>query len=305
MRKSLLLLLAVVLYVCVPAWGNASAQPPEVQAMGPMSEEMEQMGVMSTIAEGMMKSEFLQSVMLFPVDADEMGITREQIENMREKLAEAQMVLIITEVQKKFGEGPPPDITSETIADIVEIFNEVIPKINDAARKAMADTLSAETVKRLDVLAFQTSGGVFGGALNVDNLAPLNLSDEQKEKAAQIVEKLNRERLELFFLMDIDIKPGEEPDAEKMKETLEKVVSLTRRGQGEIEALLTDEQKKLAAQLMAEVPEKYRFMSDYLAKRPWRLDESNWKPGDGVPDYPNPNREVTPERTDGRPFPGN
>jgi hypothetical protein len=105
--------------------------------------------------------------------------------------------------------------------------------------------------------------------------------------------------------VQIDRKPGEELNEELIKETIEKIVSLTRRGQREIEALLTPEQKKRAEELMAEVPEKYRFLSEYLNNRPWRLDESNWKPGDGPPpnleNYPG---EMRPERTPkDRPFP--
>jgi hypothetical protein len=192
------------------------------------------------------------------------------------------------------------------VGEVAETISTFIPQINEISKKAMKETLSAETIKRIDTDTFQRFGGVFGGALNVENLAALNLSAEQKEKAAAIVEKLNRERFELVFSMEVGRQSADEgPDLGKMKELTEKLISLTRRGQWEIEAMLTPEQRKLAGELMADVPEQYRFLNDYLANRPWRLDESRWKPGDGAPpnleNYPG---EMRPERTPGeRTFP--
>jgi len=291
-RKSFVLLsLALVLCVCTLSWGKASAQPSDDQLLIPY------------LIEG---SDMQAQINAFMMDEElgEIGITQEQRVVMREKMAEIFNEVFIAGMEKQFGEWPPA-ITRENFGDVTDFYVPLTLKLNDAARKALTDTLHAETVKRLDIHAFQKLGGVLGGALNVDNLATLNLTDEQREKVTKIAEKLHRERSELMFSVMIDRKPGEVPD-EEMKEMHEKIVSLARRGQGEIEALLTDAQKKRAAELMAEVPEKYRFMSDYLANRPWRLDESNWKPGDGAPpnleNYPG---ETRPERPpSGRPFPG-
>jgi len=291
MRKSLLLLsIALVLHVCVLSAGKASAQPSD--------ELMQQQKLIQTIMDGSLTPRFLQ-----PLLGDEMVIPPEQNADFHKKMSEAIMPFE-EGLQKEFGN--PGNFKREQLSDLAEAVTGLAQKVNDLSRKVMKETFSTETVTRIDELAFQQYGGLFGGALNVDNLAPLHLSDEQREKAAQIVEKLNRERFELAFSLEIESQSGEEPDVEKMKEAVEKIISLTRRGQGEIETLLTDAQKKRAAELMAEVPEKYRFLSDYLTNRPWRLDESNWKPGDGAPpnleNYPG---EMRPERPpNGRPFPG-
>ena len=54
---------------------------------------------------------------------------------------------------------------------------------------------------------------------------------------------------------------------------------------------------KLAKEIIAETPDKLRFMSDYLKDRPWRLDESTWNPGDGAPpDLENYPREMRKKR---------
>ena len=239
------------------------------------------------------------------IDKEQMGITDEQMHSLEVKMEEALRPLA-EEMQKKYGRNPR-EFVQDKIGEIVESVSTLMPKMNEIYRTAMNDTLSVETIKRIDTVAFQKFGGVFGGALNVENLVALNLSTEQKEKAANIVEQLNRERFEFIISLEMNREPG--LDLDKVEEINEKIVSLTRRGQREIEALLTPEQKKLAEELMAAVPEQYRFLNDYLKNRPWRLDESNWKPGDGVPpNLENHPGEMRPERPNtgggGRAFPG-
>jgi len=293
MRK-LLTLSGITIAICVfaLAGGNASAQP---------SEEMQQqMRLMRTLMEGIA----LGPEIFRDIDKEQVGMTDEQIGSLSVKMMEALRPLE-QEMQKKFGS--PSDITQEHISDIAETASTMMSKASEIYRTVLNDAFPPEMVKRFDTFAFQRYGGVFGGSLNVENLATLNLSAEQKEKAAKIVEQLNRERFELIFSLRF---AGGLDNEEKMKEILEKIVSLTQRGQNEIEALLTPEQKKLVVELMADVPEKHRFLDDYLKNRPWRLDESSWKPGDGAPpkldNYPG---EMRPESTNtgggGRVFPGN
>ena len=209
-------------------------------------------------------------------------------------------------IDEAIGRGPISKMTREQISNLAESVASHLTKINEATRKTMKEALSAETVEQLDILAFHKYGGMFGGALNANNLTVLNLTGEQREKAAKIAEKVNSELYDVFYSSMQNRNPSGELDDETFLEIVEKMVSLTRRGQREIEALLTVEQKKLADELMAEVPEKYQFLSEYLNNRPWRLDESNWKPGDGAPpnleNYPG---EMRPKRTprEGRSFP--
>ena len=120
-----------------------------------------------------------------------------------------------------------------------------------------------------EIRAFQEFGGIFGGALAVENLAPLDLTAEQKEKVVKVVEKVNRERFELFHAWQMEMrKPEADLDLEIVQETIDKIVSLTRGGQKEIETILTDEQKRRAEELMADVPEEICLLSDYLIEHP-------------------------------------
>ena len=288
MRKLIsILLIAVVFCVFVLSGGNAFSQPSE--------EMLKQVRLMQTLMEGIA----LGPDIFQDIDKEQMGITDEQIDSLRTKMMESLQPLA-EEMQKKYGRNPN-EFAQDKIGEIAEVLSTLVPKANEIYRTVMDDTLSAETIKRIDTASFQKFGGVFGGTLNVENLAALNLSADQKEKSTRIVEQLNRERFELLFSLDMN----RGLDLDKTTEIMEKIVSLTRRGQNEIEALLTPEQKKLAEELMADVPEQYRFMSDYLANRPWRLDESSWKPGDSAPpnleNYPGEMRLERP-RGGGRAF---
>ena len=228
-------------------------------------------------------------------ELETLGITEEQMRKLNEKMKNA-FAPFENELREKFGKDPrelPPD----KVGEVVETMVNIISKSNDIADKIMRETFPAETIKKIDTVSFQKYGGIFGGALNVKNLGALNLTKEQKEKANQIIDKMNRERIELHISIRMS-RPGEEPD---IKGIMEKIISITRHGQQEIEALLTSEQKQQAKQLMVDIPDEYRFLNDYLTNRPFRLDESNWKPGDGAPqlmeNYPG---EVRPERPRGK-----
>ena len=267
------------------------------------SERDMQMSLMNDVMEGMMPGpQMFTRGENRDKQREKLGVSEEQMQKIFEGMREAAE-LFQKEMSEKFGNHH--DLSPEKRGEAAEVMVGMLSKLDEVSDKIIRETLSAETIKRIETTSFQKYGGTFGGALNVKNLTPLNLSAEQKEKARQIVDKLNRERLELIFALDAKPQDGQEPDIAGITE---KLISLTRRGQREIEALLTPDQKKLAEELMADIPEEYRFLKDYLANRPWRLDESNWKPGDGPPPTMEnwPGEERRSERPRGeRPFPGN
>ena len=212
-----------------------------------------------------------EPVIFLNIDKERTGMTDEQARLVQTKIKES-LIPFEEELQEKFGNFG--DFKRDQLGDMVEAALKNLSRTNEITRQIIKETLPADVIKRLENDMFRGFGGVFGGALNAENLAPLDLTDEQREKAAQIVEKLDRERLELIFLlfMSIDKKAGEEPDLAdvlgKFRELNEKVISITRRGQREIEALLTAEQKKRTEELMADVPERYRLLTDYLKNHP-------------------------------------
>ena len=255
MRKALMIVLfAIVLRVGGLSGGDAFSQP---------SEEVQQQIIQLNLT--LMQGTMLGPEIFWGIDKEQLRITDEQIVSLRMKMNEA-IRPFEEELRNKFGN--PGDLTQERISDIAETMSMIVPKANEIYRNTMNETFSAETIKQIDTVAFQRFGGVFGGALNVENLSALDLSDEQKEKAAKIIDQLNRERFGFAFSTTTNRMAKGEADLEElleeMKEKSEAIVSITRRGQREIEALLTPEQKKLADELMAEVPEKYRFLSEYL-----------------------------------------
>jgi len=186
MRKLIsILLIAVVFCVFVLSGGNAFSQPSE--------EMLKQVRLMQTLMEGIA----LGPDIFQDIDKEQMGITDEQIDSLRTKMMESLQPLA-EEMQKKYGRNPN-EFAQDKIGEIAEVLSTLVPKANEIYRTVMDDTLSAETIKRIDTASFQKFGGVFGGTLNVENLAALNLSADQKEKSTRIVEQLNRERFELLF----------------------------------------------------------------------------------------------------------
>ncbi|MDR1383024.1 MAG: hypothetical protein LBJ67_04130, partial [Planctomycetaceae bacterium] len=279
-----LFLIAVLISLSGMLGQNVAAQLNEQPPGGISEEDWQQTRLMGGIAQGMAPPSI--SLMLIDSEARKSwGITQEQTDKLEKKLTE-MMQPLGEELEKKYGNFEK--LSLEKANEVAKDYSQMLKKVNEMSQTLMKETFSEETIQQFNKYNFQQLGGTYGGALSVDNLATLHLTDEQKEKANAIVEKLNKERLPLIFQME---------GTELNKEVLDKIVSLTIRGQKEIEALLTPEQMKLAKEIMAETPDKLRFMSDYLKTRPWRLDESTWKPGDGAPtDLENYPREMRKQR---------
>ena len=299
MRKSLTLLwIAVVFCIFALSGGNVFSQ---------LSEESEEIIQHGQLLRAMLRGG--SAPMFFEcLDLDEKEIIQGRMDDLRDSIQKS-IKPYAEKIDEAIGRGPISKMTREQISNLAESVASHLTKINEATRKTMKEALTAETVEQLDILAFHKFGGTFGGALNADNLTVLNLTGEQREKAAKIAEKVNSELYDVFYSSMQNRNPSGELDDETFLEIVEKMVLLTRRGQREIESLLTPGQKRLAEELMADVPEQYRFLNDFLKNRPWRLDESSWKPGDGAPpnleNYPG---EMRLERSNtgggGRVFPG-
>ena len=252
MRKLLLSFTAVMFFAFATDVGRASAQElpdAELRTLG------------DALLDGMGMPRFFRHV-VYPVgDSREEypgGATREQMEECLLDISDAIHPLNV-ELEEKISLST---ISHDQLGELAEAMTAQLPKTNEAVWKVMKETLPAKTVEQIEIQAFQHSGGIFGGALAIENLSPLDLTAEQREAVEKIVEERNRERIELFLGIS-----GPSPKfaaAEEVREILEKVISLTRDGQREVELLLTDEQKQRAEELMADVPERIRVLSDYL-----------------------------------------
>ena len=287
-------LIAFLVTVCVVSQGNVFSREGEAVDQELLRRER----LNDTLIQGMApESFFLNETVLEAMQSADV-VTREQRQRISQKMEELQQTFIV-EMQKVMES--PSQLRPENYQDVANHLGIVMTKISHESHQAIKENFRPEKWEAAAKSDFQQFGGTFGGALRTSHLDVLELSEEQKAKTDEIVEKLNQER----FLLVLAMRDTED-SIEKLRELTDKLISITRRGQKEIESLLTPEQLEKAKQLMADIPEEFRLFNDYLQNRPWRLDESNWKPGDGPPpnleNYPG---EKRPERKPKiRMFPG-
>ena len=255
MRKLLLSFVAIMFLAVYVGHASAQEKPEEVYE--------QQTNIVYALMVGATKN---HNVMFEPYWAD---ATNEQITNFSEKMTEA-IEPFNKELQEKVGDLG--ELSRDKLDKLAETLAALSPKFNAIVWKIMEETLPAEVVEKIEIRAFQQAGGIFGGALAIENLSVLRLDAQQKEKAVKIVEEVNREFFKLLYSPQFIIESVEEPEIAPvtviLKENVEKIISLLRDAQHEIESLLTDEQKQRAEELMADVPEEIRFLSNYLKNHP-------------------------------------
>lgn len=190
-----------------------------------------------------------------------------------------------------------------------EQFRARMEQMQKETRSAIEGILNSDQIQKLDVMVFQSSGGLDSPFINVENLRVLNLTDDQKKKITDLQASSMREgmrRMEEFQNM------SEEERRTAMEEARERMQASREKQKSEILAVLTDEQKTKAASLSSETP-------DYL-KRQERggpggprggregrnaRDFGDWTPGQGGGEGRNASGEARRERPrQGRSFPG-
>jgi hypothetical protein len=114
---------------------------------------------------------------------------------------------------------------------------EIMAESNASARKAAAEILKPEQIKRLEGIELQVAGA---NAFEEESLQKkLNITDEQKTAIAGIIQSSNEEAREIFQNSGDDRQAAFEKIREHRKETLTKV-----------EGKLTDEQKTKYKELL-------------------------------------------------------
>ena len=177
---------------------------------------------------------------------DALGISEDQLQ----KLTEAVQATI-TSPQP----GQQPDFAA---------MREQMQKMQAETRKILEADLTADQLAKLDVMIFQSSGGLnppapnagpgggrggFGSSISVESLRALNLTDEQKEKVQAAQDKMTEaSRLPQGTNpqdMTQEERQARQEAGQKLREEL----------MAEVTEILTDEQKAQAEELMTDVPQ--------------------------------------------------
>lgn len=179
---------------------------------------------------------------------NELGVTDEQ----KQKLEEADRVM--RESMPRPEEGQRPDPTQR---------REQMEKMQTESRKIIEAELSAEQLAKLDVMIFQQSGGLDGRRINVDSLRALDLTDDQKAKIQDALEKMNADTQGISF------RDASEEDRQKMQTAREEF-------QAALKSVLTEKQLAKTEELMQNVPE-------YLQRQGGPGGPGGGRPGQGPP----------------------
>ncbi|MDR0870665.1 MAG: hypothetical protein LBN39_07715 [Planctomycetaceae bacterium] len=235
----------------------------------------------------------------------ELNLQQEQIDKLNVLRSEVQIALPLNAMKyagrfKTMTDADREGIQKDIMADLQKITDrtdEVItPEQKGNARR----------------LIFQATGGLDSPIVNLDSMSVLKLSDAQKEQAAAALKELEKERLasleeglnlaEKFFDMGgASMSPEQRAAFEAEVKSLEiKSAALGRKVGGELRKLLTDEQRALEENLLANrpkfLPPLPRAMRGDFS-RPEIVPLDSWKPGQGALN------DQSEEKKSRRPFP--
>ena len=169
------------------------------------------------------------------------------------------------------GGGGAPGATPNPAA--MAAARERQQKIQEETRKAVESILSADQVAKLDAMTFQRTGGLnppapraggtgagfaggVGGGVTVDALRALNLTDDQKKKVQDAVDKRAEANRALGTA-------GGGPNAPQLSDAertarREATQKINDEFFAAVKSALTDDQKAKAEELMKDVPEFLR-----------------------------------------------
>ena len=234
---------------------------------------------------------------------DELGFTAEQEKDMRAVRDELRWQMLAKAPQfvdrfKKMASGEDPQAIQ---ADIEKEFQSITEKVEKIA--------TPEQKKKAQTVVFQGMGGLNSPLINVDAMSALDLTEEQKKKAQEQLDAVEKERLahlaDGLALLEKAVKLGgvnmSEEDRKQLEEearALENRAFATAQNVGDqLRALLTPEQlekeKKLLANrpaFLPRLPRQLRGESD----SEYQPGSNSWRPGQGTPGD---------NRNDRRPFP--
>lgn len=172
---------------------------------------------------------------------------KEKFKALAEKNAEAS---------KKRGESYKEKFADaqgdqDKVKDLFSAMQKEFQKDGEATAKAVEEMLTSEQVKRIKQIDRQR-GGV-GAFVKDDNIKALGMSDEQKSKIKTIVDEYRKDVQEVRKSSGGSFKDGKFTfDKEKFEAGQVKEKKLTKAAQGDIDEVLTDDQKKMWKEMLGE-----------------------------------------------------
>jgi hypothetical protein len=222
---------------------------------------------------------------------NEMGFSTEQaaaLKTARETI-QAQILMNAPKYVKRFK-----TMTDADHKAIQEELDKDIQRITDHV-----DTLTTpEQKKNVQKLVFQGMGGLNSPVINLDAMSTLNLTEEQKTNTAATFKDMESERAaqmeeglklieKAIVLGGVNMSPEDRAMIEAEGKALEARIIETGRKLGDkLRSYLTDEQRELEKNLLANRP-KYlpplprQLRGDFTNQYTPGLD--SWTPGQGVP----------------------
>ena len=237
---------------------------------------------------------------------DELGFSEEQAKDMRSARDELrwQMLAKAPQFVDRFKKMASGEDSQAIQADIEKEFQSITEKIEKIA--------TPEQKKKAQTVVFQGMGGLNSPLINVDAMSALDLTEDQKKKAQERLDAVEKERLEHLAdglkLLEKAIQLGgpnmSREDSQKLEEearALENRAFATAQKIGDqLRSLLTAEQLEKEKNLLANrpgflprLPQQLRGDTD----QEYRPGSDSWRPGQGAPNENRNNRRPFP-RTD-------
>ena len=191
-----------------------------------------------------------------------MGILRNQEARDVLGITEDQVQILMEAVQATMPPQQPPPQPGQQ-ADFAAM-REQMQKMQAETRKILEADLTADQLAKLDVMIFQSSGGLnppaqntggtggrggFGSSISVESLRVLNLTDEQKEKVQAAQDKMTETTRPPQGTNPQDMTQEERQARQEASQKLREEFL------AEVKEILTDEQKSQAEELMTDVPQ--------------------------------------------------
>ena len=237
--------------------------------------------------------------------SNELGFTADQEKEMRAVRDKLRWQMLMKAPQyaerfKKMASGEDPKAIQKDIEKELQSITDEVEKIATPEQKKKAQTV-----------VFQGMGGLNSPLINVDAMSALDLTEEQKKKAQEALDAMEKERLEHLAeglkLFEEAVKLGgpnmSEEDQKKLEEkarALEgRAVTSAQKIGDRLRSILTPEQLEKEKILLANRPKFLPRLPRSMrgdADPEYRPGADSWRPGQGTPSENN-------KKTNRRPFP--
>jgi len=236
----------------------------------------------------------------------ELGFSDEQEKSMRAVRDELRWQMLMKAPQyaerfKKMASGEDPKAIQADIEKELQAITDKVEKIATPEQKKKAQTV-----------VFQGMGGLSSPLINVDAMSALDLTEEQKKKAQEKLDAMEKERLEHLAeglkLFEMAVQLGGPNMSEKDRKKLEeearalegRVFASSQKIGDQLRSLLTSEQLEKEKILLANrpkfLPRLPRSMRGGDSAAEYHPGTDSWRPGQGNPDE-------NKEKSNRRPFP--